>query len=94
VTVSSPPPIVARQRIGKRVPEEKNTNAVIKELLDAVFYMWSVSYEILNIVLPVVLSSHLQLRLPNSIFFSGFPTTNLYAFLSLARYMPHTPPRI
>jgi hypothetical protein len=34
---------VARQRFGKHVPAATNTHAAIQELLDSVFYMWSVS---------------------------------------------------
>jgi hypothetical protein len=33
------PPIVARQRFGKRVPAAANTHATIEELLVASFYM-------------------------------------------------------
>jgi hypothetical protein len=39
---------VARQRLGKHVPDATNTH-VIEELLDAVFSVWSVSYQIINV---------------------------------------------
>jgi hypothetical protein len=38
---------VARQRIGRHVPEARNTQATIEELLDPVYPMESVSYQIL-----------------------------------------------
>ena len=37
----------------------------------------------------LILSSHLRLGLPNSLFPSGFPTKTLYTPLSHTRYMPH-----
>jgi hypothetical protein len=39
------PTIVARQRLGKHVTAEKNTHAIIEELLDASFSLRSVSYQ-------------------------------------------------
>jgi hypothetical protein len=39
------PPIVARQRLGKRVTAATNTHATVKELLDASFYMRFVRYK-------------------------------------------------
>jgi hypothetical protein len=39
---------VARQRLGEYFPAARNTHATIVELLDAVFSMQSVSYQILN----------------------------------------------
>jgi hypothetical protein len=38
-------PLVARQRLGKNVTAATNTQAAIEELLDASFYMLSVSYQ-------------------------------------------------
>jgi hypothetical protein len=38
-------PAVDRQRLGKNIPAPTNRNAVIKELLDAVFSIRSVSYQ-------------------------------------------------
>jgi hypothetical protein len=38
----------ARQRLGKHISAATNTHATIYELLDAVFSMRSVSYQILN----------------------------------------------
>jgi hypothetical protein len=43
-----PPPIVATQRLGKHVPVAMNTHAKIEELLDAVFSLRSVPYQILS----------------------------------------------
>jgi hypothetical protein len=43
------PPNVARQPLGKHFPATTSTNTTVEELLDAVFYMRSVSYQILNI---------------------------------------------
>jgi hypothetical protein len=40
------PPIVARQRLGKHLPAAMNSQATMEELLDAVFSMRSVSYQI------------------------------------------------
>jgi hypothetical protein len=42
------PFIAARQRLGKQIPKLTNTHATVEELLDAVFSMRSVSYQILN----------------------------------------------
>jgi hypothetical protein len=39
------PPIVARQRLGKNVTTTISTHVRIEELLDASFYMRSVSYQ-------------------------------------------------
>jgi hypothetical protein len=39
---------VAKQRFGKHVPAAKNRRAVIEELLEEVFSMRSMSYQILN----------------------------------------------
>jgi hypothetical protein len=39
------PLIVARKRLGRNVTAVTNTQAKIKELLDASFSMWPVSYE-------------------------------------------------
>jgi hypothetical protein len=41
------PPIVARQRLSKHVPVAKNTHTTMSELLDTVFSMRSVSFEII-----------------------------------------------
>jgi hypothetical protein len=41
-------PNVARQRLGKHVLVAKNAHEAMRELLDAVFTMQSVSYQILN----------------------------------------------
>jgi hypothetical protein len=38
---------VARQRLGKHVPAATNTRATTEELLDALFSMRSMSYQIL-----------------------------------------------
>jgi hypothetical protein len=38
-------PIVAKQRLSKNVTAVTNTHAVIEELLDASFSMWSLSYQ-------------------------------------------------
>jgi hypothetical protein len=43
------PPNVARQQLGKHVPLVSNTHATEKELLDAVFSVRSMSYDILRI---------------------------------------------
>jgi hypothetical protein len=43
------PPIVATQRLGKYVSAATNTHATIEELLDAMFSMRPVSYQILNV---------------------------------------------
>jgi hypothetical protein len=40
--------VVARQRLGKQVPAATNRRATIEELMDAVFSMRAVSYEILS----------------------------------------------
>jgi hypothetical protein len=40
-----PPPIVARQRLGRNVTAVMNTHATIEELLDASFSAWPVSYQ-------------------------------------------------
>jgi hypothetical protein len=37
--------VVARQRLGKHIPAATNKHATIKELLDAPFSMWPVSYQ-------------------------------------------------
>jgi hypothetical protein len=42
------PPTVAKHRFDKHVPAATNTQALIEELADAVFAMWSVSHQILN----------------------------------------------
>jgi hypothetical protein len=42
------PPNVTSQQLSKHVPAVTNTQATIEELLDAVFYMRSVSYQMLN----------------------------------------------
>jgi hypothetical protein len=39
------PLIVARQRLGRNVTSVTNTHATVKELLDASFSMWLVSYQ-------------------------------------------------
>jgi hypothetical protein len=39
------PPITARQQLGKNVTVATYTYRVIEELLDALFSMWSVSYQ-------------------------------------------------
>jgi hypothetical protein len=39
------PPIVARQRLGRNVNAITNTHAAIEELLDASFLMWPVPYQ-------------------------------------------------
>jgi hypothetical protein len=39
------PLIVARQRLGRKVSAVMNTHETIKELLDASFSMWPVSYQ-------------------------------------------------
>jgi hypothetical protein len=39
---------IARQRLGKQVPAARNTHATIKEVLDTVFSMQVVSYQILS----------------------------------------------
>jgi alkylhydroperoxidase/carboxymuconolactone decarboxylase family protein YurZ len=44
--VCVPPPIVARQRLGKHVHAAKNTGTTIEELLEAVFYMRAVSRQV------------------------------------------------
>jgi hypothetical protein len=46
------PPIVARQLLGKNVTATTNTHATIEELLDASFYMRSLSYQSRRLVLP------------------------------------------
>jgi hypothetical protein len=46
--MSAYPPIVDRQWIDKQVPASMNTDATIAEVLDAVFSIRSVSYQILN----------------------------------------------
>jgi hypothetical protein len=38
-------PIVARQRLGRKVTAVTNTQATIEELLEASFSLWSVSYQ-------------------------------------------------
>jgi hypothetical protein len=43
------PPKVARQRLSKHVSAATNTCTTTEELLDAVFSVWSVSYQIVNI---------------------------------------------
>jgi hypothetical protein len=45
VCVCIPPPIVARQRVGRNVTGVTNTHATIGKLLDASFSMWPVSYQ-------------------------------------------------
>jgi hypothetical protein len=42
------PPIVDRQLLGKHVPVAANTSATVEELLNAVFSMRSVSYQIVS----------------------------------------------
>jgi hypothetical protein len=39
---------VDRQRLGKYIPVAMNVHATIEELLDVVFSVWSMSYQILN----------------------------------------------
>jgi hypothetical protein len=39
---------VTRQRLGKHFPAATNTHATVEELLDAVFSMWSLSFQVLN----------------------------------------------
>jgi hypothetical protein len=39
------PLIVARQRLGKNITAETNTQVTIEELLDASFSIWPVSYQ-------------------------------------------------
>jgi hypothetical protein len=41
-------PTVARQRLGKHVPAVPNTHTTVEVLLDVVFSMWSMSYEIFS----------------------------------------------
>jgi hypothetical protein len=41
------PPIVARKRLGKHIPAATNAKERIEELLDAVFFLRSVSYQII-----------------------------------------------
>jgi hypothetical protein len=40
--------VVARQQLGKHMPAARNTNATTEELLNVVYSMWSVSYQIPN----------------------------------------------
>jgi hypothetical protein len=40
--------VVARQRLGNHFPAATNTHATVEELMDVVFSMRSVSYQILN----------------------------------------------
>jgi hypothetical protein len=37
---------VAMQQLGKHIPSATNTQATLDKLLDAVLYMWSLSYQI------------------------------------------------
>jgi hypothetical protein len=39
------PPVVARQRLDRKVTAVTNTHAIMEDLLDASFSMWSVSYQ-------------------------------------------------
>jgi hypothetical protein len=39
------PPVVARQRLGRNVTAVTNSHETIKELLDAAFSMWPLSYQ-------------------------------------------------
>jgi hypothetical protein len=42
-----PPPNVATQQLGNHVPTGTNTYETVEELLDAMFFMPSMSYQIL-----------------------------------------------
>jgi hypothetical protein len=42
--------VVARQRPGKYVPAAANTHATTEEMVDAMFSVLTVSYQILNIL--------------------------------------------
>jgi hypothetical protein len=48
VSLHPPPPFVDRQQLGEHVPAETNIHETIEELLDAVFSVRSVSYQILS----------------------------------------------
>jgi hypothetical protein len=49
-----PPPNVPSQWLGKHNPAVMNIQATIEEMLEAVFPMWSMSYQILNMKLKEV----------------------------------------
>jgi hypothetical protein len=39
---------IARRWLGKHVPVAVNVHTAVEELLEIMFYMWSVSYQILS----------------------------------------------